>query len=210
MSSARPQTESAASRSDYDRILALIPEGARVLDLGCGNGRLLQRLTLEKHVDGCGIELEEENVIRCVEQGLSVYQGDADEGLSEYPDHAFDFVILNQTLQVLGRPREVLHEILRVGRYAVVGFPNFGHWSVRLSLLLRGRMPKVSGLPHEWYETPNVHLCTVLDFVDLCRRDDIVVLHEEYLFGERWKPLSDGGGRANLLARSGLFVISRR
>lgn len=196
-------------RSDYDRILALIPPQAQVLDLGCGDGQLLRRLTHERNAQACGVELNEENVIRCVEQGLSAYQSNIDEGLAEYPDGAFDFVILNQTLQVLTRPREVMLEMLRVGRYGVVSFPNFAHWRIRLSFLSRGRMPKSDVLPFSWYDTPNIHLCTMLDFFDLCAQEGIEVIHGEYLIGGHWRMGTLAQRSANVLAASGLFVITR-
>lgn len=195
--------------SDYDRILALIPPQAHVLDLGCGEGQLLRRLTFDRGLHACGVELNEENVIRCVEQGLSAYQANIDDGLAEYPDGAFDFVILNQTLQVLTRPRDVMREMLRVGRYGIVSFPNFAHWRIRLSFLSRGRMPRSDVLPFSWYDTPNIHLCTMLDFFDLCAQDNIAVMHGEYLIGGRWRTGTLARRTANLLAASGLFVITR-
>lgn len=151
-------------RGDYALISELIPEGARVLDLGCGDGALLEWLKANKRIEGRGIELKPELAQRAASRGVTVYHGDLESSLGEYPDEAFDFVILSQTLQELRRPLEVLDQMLRIGRYAIVAFPNFGHWRVRLSHLLSGRAPKTRLFPHEWHSSPNIHFLTVLDF----------------------------------------------
>ena len=148
-----------------------IAAGSRVLDVGCGDGELLELLQRDKDVDGRGVEISQRGVNECVSRGLSVIQGDADSDLVFYPDKGFDFVILSQTLQATRNPRAVLEDLLRIGNRAIVSFPNFGHWSVRLSLLLRGRMPVTKDLPYSWYDTPNIHFCTIRDFVDAVRRD---------------------------------------
>ena len=148
-------------------IADLVPRGARVLDVGCGDGLLLSLLEQRRGVDGRGIELSQEGVNECVARGLSVIQGDADRDLVHYPDDAFDYVILSQTIQATRNPKTVLAELLRIGERAIVSFPNFGHWSIRLSLLARGRMPVTANLQHAWYETPNIHFCTIRDFVGL-------------------------------------------
>ncbi|MGV8840843.1 MAG: methionine biosynthesis protein MetW [Bauldia sp.] len=155
-------------RADLRLIGELIPRGARVLDVGCGNGDLLQFLQATKGVDGRGIELSQKGVNECVARGLSVIQGDADRDLVHYPDDAFDYVILSQTLQATFRPREVVEQLLRIGRRVVVSFPNFAHWRIRGALLFRGRMPVTKALPYSWYDTPNIHFFTLRDFVDLC------------------------------------------
>ncbi len=155
-------------RVDLDVIAELVDRGSRVLDVGCHEGDLLERLQLEKQVDGRGVELSQRSVNRCVSRGLSVVQGDADTDLVFYPDHGFDYVILSQTLQATRDPKAVLNELLRIGDRAVVSFPNFGHWRMRLQLLFKGRMPVTRHLPYSWYNTPNIHFCTIRDFVALC------------------------------------------
>src|ERR1700726_3633372 len=146
----------------------MVEAKSRVLDVGCGDGALLRLLAEEKGVDARGIELSQRGVNDCVAQGLSVIQGDADTDLAAYPDDAFDYVILSQTLQATRRPRNVLEHMLRIGQHAVVSFPNFGHWRIRLELLLGGRMPQTDNLPDTWYDNPNIHFCTIKDFRDLC------------------------------------------
>jgi methionine biosynthesis protein MetW len=154
------------ARVDLIVMADMIGRGAKVLDVGCGDGELLKLLE-GKDVDGRGIELSREGVNECVAKGLAVIQGDADTDLSDYPDDAFDYVILSQTLQATRRPRQVLEHMLRIGRQAVVSFPNFGHWRIRLELMFGGRMPRTDNLPETWYDTPNIHFCTIKDFHQL-------------------------------------------
>ncbi|HVB16708.1 MAG TPA: methionine biosynthesis protein MetW [Stellaceae bacterium] len=203
----------AASDSELRRDLRLIAEmiepSARVLDIGCGDGALLAYLARTKGVDARGIELSQSGVNAGVRHGLSVIQGDADRDLAAFPDDAFDVVVLSQTLQATRHPRQVLEELLRIGRRAIVSFPNFGFWHIRLSLLLRGRMPVTELLDHPWYETPNIHLCTIRDFVALC--DEIGAAIERSLTLDRHgRPffLDPRGSLANLLAEQGVFVLS--
>src|SRR5436190_12250234 len=155
------------ARVDHLLVSAMVEPRSRVLDVGCGDGELL-RLLEQRGVDGRGIELSREGVNECVAKGLAVIQGDADTDLVDYPDDAFDYVILSQTLQATRRPRVVLEHMMRIGRHAVVSFPNFGHWKIRLQILLGGHMPRTDNLPYAWYETPNIHFCSIKDFRQLC------------------------------------------
>ena len=212
---AAPERGADVAAADLRRDLRLIAEmidpGARVLDIGCGDGALLAYLVRHKNVDGRGIELSQSGVNACVGHGLSVIQGDADSDLEAYPAGAFDVVVLSQTLQATRAPRRVIDALVRIGRRAIVSFPNFGFWKIRLSLLLRGRMPISDLLPHPWYETPNIHLCTIRDFVALC--DELEVRVERSLTLDRHgRPyaLDPRGGLANLLAEQGVFVLSGR
>jgi methionine biosynthesis protein MetW len=157
------------SRVDLLLIAEMVSPGARVLDVGCGDGTLLRLLAEKRAVDGRGIELSQAGVNSCVAQGLSVIQGDADTDLVYYPDLAFDYAILSQTIQATYSPRDVLKQLLRIGKRAVVSFPNFGHWQVRTQLMFGGQMPQTDNLPDRWYETPNIHLCTIKDFLGLCK-----------------------------------------
>ena len=157
-----------ASRIDLTVVADFIAPRARVLDVGCGDGELLQLLETDKQVDGRGVEISQRGVNECVARGLSVIQGDADTDLVFYPDRGFDYVILSQTLQATRNPKVVLDHMLRIGERAIVSFPNFGHWRVRTSLMLRGRMPVTRDLPWSWHDTPNIHFCTIRDFIALC------------------------------------------
>ena len=192
-------------RPDLAAIAAVVPAGARVLDIGCGDGALLAALRDDKQVAGRGIELSAANVAHAVARGLSVVQGDADTDLGDYPDDAFDMVILSDTLQAMRAPATVLGELLRIGRRAVVSFPNFGHWRVRARLLFGGRMPVTRTLPVAWHETQNIHLCTVDDFRALAAEMGLGIERAQFLGGDRalrWQP--------NLRAERALFVLTRR
>jgi methionine biosynthesis protein MetW len=196
-------------RRDLRLIADMVEAGSRVLDIGCGDGALLAYLARDKRVDARGIELSQSGVNACVRHGLPVIQGDADHDLPAFPNGAFDVVVLSQTLQATHRPRHVLEELLRIGNRAIVSFPNFGFWRIRLHLLFRGRMPASELLNHPWYETPNIHLCTIRDFVALV--DEIGARIERSLpLDRQGNPLSlDPRGRlANLMAEQGVFVLS--
>ena len=196
-------------RADRDIITKLIPENAVVLDLGCGDGSLLDILVDKKNVTGRGIDIDEKNIVRCVERGLSVCHADLDKGLGDYPNGSYDYVILNQTLQVVNNPDMIIREMLRVGKYGIVGFPNFGYWQVRLKFLAGGRMPKTSMLPFEWYDTPNIHSLTIDDFRDFCREGNITIEHEEFYICGRWLSSPVWRPMANVFALNGMFVIGK-
>ncbi|MEI6514735.1 MAG: homoserine O-acetyltransferase [bacterium] len=165
----------AVKRDDYDLIANLIEPGSRVLDLGCGNGDLLSLLATNRNTTGMGVDIDLHNLIAALDKKLDIFQDDIDEDLSMIPDQSYDYVILSQTLQVVRRPREVLHEMLRIAREGIVSFPNFANWHNRIKLGVTGRMPKTEALPFEWYNTPNIHMATWTDFLNLCRKDNIKV-----------------------------------
>lgn len=194
-----------ALRPDLALIAANVAPGARVLDVGCGDGALMAALRRERQVDARGMELDSGNVATCVARGLSVIQGDADLDLADYPDAAFDYAILSQTLQTTKRPDRVLEELLRVGRKAFVSFPNFANWRVRLSLLWHGRMPNTRSLPVAWYETENIHHLTVADFLELVRDRGIRLEGAWYLGNDRLISRA----LANWRAEHAVFLLSR-
>ena len=198
------------SRVDLLAISQLVTPGSRVLDIGCGDGQLLKLLEGTRSVDGRGIEISQKGVNECVARGLSVVQGDADSDLLDYPDDAFDFVILSQTLQATYRPRVVLEQMLRIGRKAIVSFPNFGNWRVRAALGFTGKMPVTRSLPYSWYDTPNIHFCTIRDFVSLC--DEVNATIETQMV------LHQGGQKSvpfqalwfwNLFGQQAVFLLRR-
>jgi methionine biosynthesis protein MetW len=192
-------------RWDHLFIVDVVPCGARVLDLGCGRGTLLKMLVDRKRVRGTGIEIVEEKVYDAVSKGLTVYHGDFNEGLSYYPDGSFDFVVLSQTLQEAGETVGVLKEALRVGRYVVASFPNFGNWRARFQLLVTGRAPVTRSLPYEWYDTPNIHSLTIKDFREFAESHSVGIVHDFYIGTQRPVHLWP-----NLLAAYGVFVIENR
>lgn len=198
-------------RPDFAEILRLVRPGSRVLDVGCGEGALLELLITEKGCDGRGVEISTSGVSACLARGLAVVQGDADRDLIEYPSHAFDYAILSQTLQAVVAPRDVLIQLLRIADRAVVSFPNFGHWRMRLSLLLGGRMPETAALPHHWWSTPNIHMCTLKDFVLLCHDLDLRIESCAALTtGKPPRPIDPERELENWRAESALFLLSRR
>lgn len=202
-------------RPDLAAIAAMIRPGARVLDVGCGDGALLEHLVATKNVDGRGIEISQANVNACVARGLAVVQGDADTDLADYPAGAFDAVILSQTIQATEKPMAVLTHLLRIGRRTAVSLPNFGYWKVRATLFVAGRMPHTRALDHSWYDTPNIHLCTLADFVDLTAvcGAKIVEAHalDESGNATQMVParLTQGWLGPNLFAPGGVFLLKK-
>ncbi|RKQ95818.1 methionine biosynthesis protein MetW [Kushneria sinocarnis] len=194
-------------RSDLTLIHRWVPEGARVLDLGCGNGELLAALYRDKQVTGYGLEIDHEGINACLARGVNVIEQDLDQGLNNVPDDAFDLVIMTQALQVLRRPDLMLEEMLRVARECIITFPNFAWWRHRLHLGLRGRMPVSNALPHHWYDTPNIHLSTFRDFEQLCSEQGHTITDRavgngdrEYWRAQRWP---------NLFGQVAIFRIER-
>lgn len=166
-------------RTDLDVIKAWIKAGSRVLDLGCGDGTLLQNLRDEKQVNGYGLEIDPDQITACISKSLNVIDQNLDQGLSNFSDHSFDSVVMTQALQTMHAPDQVLLEMLRVGKECIVTFPNFGHWKARWHLAVNGRMPVSDLLPYQWYDTPNIHFCTFTDFEFLCRELDIDIIHRQ-------------------------------
>ncbi|MGH9674785.1 MAG: methionine biosynthesis protein MetW [Bryobacteraceae bacterium] len=201
---ARPKVREILGRSDYAIIGEIIEAGSRVLDLGCGDGDLLAWLVEHKQVEARGVELQTARVQRAIARGVSVYQGEIEGSLPHYPDSAFDYVILSQTLQEMRRPLEVLREMLRVGRYSVVAFPNFGHWRVRWSHLVSGRAPRTDLFPYSWFDSPNIHFLTVDDFLELAAQQGWAVEKSYFLAGHRGVSL-----RPNLLAEVAVFLVRK-
>ena len=166
-------------RPDFQIIADWIRPGSRVIDLGCGDGTLLSYLQDQKQVSGYGIEIEDEDIVQCINAGINVIQMDLNKGLSEFDEDSFDYVVLSLTLQAIRRPDLLLQEMLRVGTEGIVTFPNFGNWRSRIQLTMSGRMPVTRSLPNEWYNTPNIHLCTIKDFEDLCKKLGFQVLERQ-------------------------------
>jgi methionine biosynthesis protein MetW len=200
-----------ALREDFAEILRLVRPGARVLDVGCGEGDLLELLKREKGVDGQGLEISQAGVSACLERGLAVVQGDGDRDLDNFPTRAFDYAILASTLQQMRDPRHVLSELLRIADQAIVSVPNFGHWRMRLSLMTRGRMPETRALPDPWWSTLNIHLCTLADFTDLCRDLDLRIDACAALSGGKpARAMSPSQAFENWRAEQAIFLLSRR
>jgi len=197
-------------RVDLQTIADMVAAKSRVLDIGCGDGALLDYLVHFKQVDGRGLEISQAGVNACVGIGLSVIQGDADTDLSGYPSNAFDYAILSQTLQATRDPRGVLDQLVRIARHAIVSFPNFGHWRIRWHLGMRGTMPVTPSLPEPWYSTPNIHLCTIRDFVQFCQAHGIAIDQAISIDRAGRAAAIKSYWGANLFGEQGLFLLSRR
>ena len=196
-------------KNEFKIIINLLPAQSRVLDVGCGDGTLIEALINQKDIDARGIELEENKVKQCISKGLSVIQGNAETELGQFPDKAFDFVILSQTLQAFYQPENVLNELLRIGQKVIISIPNFGYWQVRTSLLFFGKMPITKSLPDSWYNTPNLHVCSIKDFYQFCdkkkiKMDRIIGINNEKISSIHRVNLE----MKNLLSEVGIFLIS--
>ncbi|MBI2977617.1 MAG: methionine biosynthesis protein MetW [Rhodospirillales bacterium] len=200
-----------AIRVDLQLIADMIEPHSRVLDVGCGDGTFLDYLVHFRHVDGRGIELSMAGVKSSISAGLSVIQGDADTDLKDYPDNAFDYVVLSQTLQAMVQPKVVLSHLLRIGKRAIVSFPNFAHWRARLYLGILGKMPVSKTLPYQWYDTPNIHLCTIRDFVALCRELGIVIETQKILDAEgHVRQVGPWLFSANMLGEQAVYLLRKK
>ena len=194
---------------NYEVVTDIIPENSSTLDLGSGDGTLFSKLIKEKNVTGVGVEINKDEVIKALDKGVAVIQGDIDEGLKQFPDKSFDYAILNQTLQSTEKPDLVMDEMLRVAKKAVVSFPNFAYWKVRFYLLFKGKMPKSKALPYEWYNTPNIHLMTVNDFFEFCKKRNIKILKSVYLTHSKARSGILIRTITNFFSEEVIFVVSR-
>ena len=195
-------------KPNYEIVTKLIPENSSVLDLGCGDGVLLKELVDNKKVNGLGIEIDQNCAIKALEKGLQIIQSNIDDGLSDFEDSQWDFVILNQTLQSTIKPDFVIEEMLKIGKKVIVSFPNFAYWRVRFYLFFRGKMPKSDFLPFEWYNTPNIHLLTINDFFEFCKKRNIKIEKSIYCTKGKVKK-SIFRAIANLFSEEAIFLISR-
>jgi len=197
-------------KTEFKLIADLIETNTRVLDVGCGDGTLMEFLKNNKEIDIRGIEISKNNVQQCIGKGLTVIEGDAEQDLSQFPDGSFDFVILSQTLQAFLNPEKVISELLRVGKKAIVTIPNFGYWKVRLHLLIKGTMPVTRTLPDEWYNTPNLHMCTIKDFFSFCENRKINLYKSIALQNLKSSKITNTNlALKNLTAVLGIFLIER-
>jgi|TARA_B100001093_G_C26794285_1_gene1000407 methionine biosynthesis protein MetW len=196
-------------KREFKIISDLLPNNSRVLDVGCGDGTLMKFLSKEKNIDVRGLELNEENVNTCISKGLSVIEGNAENDLGQFPDKSFDFVILSQTLQAFYNPVTVLDQLLRVGKASIVSIPNFGYWRVRAKLLFFGRMPETKSLPYKWYDTPNLHMCTIKDFYELCKNRNIKMKKIVGINDDKTSLINNNNIKfKNLFSEVGIFLIS--
>ena len=196
-------------KNEFKIIANLLPVRSRVLDVGCGDGTLIEALIKKKNIDTRGIELEENKVKQCISKGLAVIQGNAETELGQFPDKAFDFVVLSQTLQAFYQPENVLSELLRIGKKVIISIPNFGYWQVRTRLLFFGKMPVTKSLPDSWYNTPNLHMCSIKDFYQFCDKKKIKINKIIGINNEKISSINRVNlEMKNLLSEVGIFLIS--
>jgi len=197
-------------KKEFKIISELIENNTRVLDVGCGDGTLMKYLKDEKNVDTRGLEISKNNVQNCTSKGLSVIEGNAEKDLHQFPNLSFDYVVLSQTLQAFYNPEKVIDDLLRVANKAIVTIPNFGHWKVRIHLLLKGTMPVTETLPNEWYNTPNLHMCTIKDFFNFCSKKKVELYKSIALNGEKTSTINSGNiNIRNLSSELGIFLIKK-
>ena len=197
-------------KEEFKVISKLIDEKSRVLDVGCGDGILMEYLSKNKVVDVRGLEISKEKVKKCLSNGLAVVEGNAEYDLKQFPDLSFDYVILSQTLQAFMSPENVIKDLLRVGKKVIVTIPNFGHWKVRLDLLFKGEMPITKNLPYEWYNTPNLHMCTIQDFYNFCNNKGINIFKTISLNGQKTSKIKSSNLKfKNLISELGIFLLEK-
>ena len=197
-------------KEEFKVISKLIDEKTRVLDVGCGDGILMEYLSKNKVVDVRGLEISKEKVKKCLSNGLAVIEGNAEYDLKQFPDLSFDYVILSQTLQAFMSPENVIKDLLRVGKKVIVTIPNFGHWKVRLDLLFKGEMPITKNLPYEWYNTPNLHMCTIQDFYNFCNIKGINIFKTISLNGQKTSKITSSNLKfKNLISELGIFLLEK-
>ena len=195
-------------KKEFEAISQIIQSKKRVLDVGCGDGTLMEHLKNYQQNDVRGLEPQKNLVQKCISKGLSVIEGDAEKELVQFPEKSFDYVVLSQTLQAFLRPEEVLDQLLRIGKQTIVSIPNFGYWRVRLHLLFKGTMPVTKNLPNEWYNTPNLHMCTIQDFVNFCNKKSIKINKSTCLTNEKISEITKGNMRyKNIFSQLGIFLI---
>ena len=196
-------------KNEFKIIANLLPAQSRVLDVGCGDGTLIEALIKQKDIDARGIELEENKVKQCISRGLSVIQGNAETELGQFPDKAFDFAVLSQTLQAFYQPENVLNQLMRIGKKVIISIPNFGYWQIRTSLLFFGKMPVTKSLPDSWYNTPNLHMCSIKDFYQFCDRKNIKMNKIIGINNEKISSINRINlEMKNLFSEVGIFLIS--